>query len=187
MSKLPPVRRKSQVNRAAVGMTVSRNGAGVRRSGLSRTTGRCHSDQITPRIRLAVRGERTVRNRGSAKPRQPISSPRGTASGSTRKTTSIRAIGARSGAFVQSGAVPPNTGMRATAVPTRRIGRTSTIAYHRRPTRHCKRRRPRSRNPARPLARAATMSATRGPAPNKRSGAISGTPAKSAPTPQERA
>src|SRR3954454_7426943 len=186
INTLPLVRRNSQVNKMLSGTTCRKNGAGTRSPGSASTTGRCHTAQTTPRTTLAVSAEQRDSKRGSAYPRQPISSPIGAPNGRKTKNPSNTAVDAQLGRRDQSSAPPPNSGSRTTTAPTTRIGTAIRTAYQRAPTRHRTNRCPRSPNPARPSVAATTITAASDTPPiNSPSGATIGTPLNPAPTPHD--
>src|SRR5215218_9272227 len=78
MSTLPFVLLKTHVYMMAKQVVVGAGAAGLRAVGAfqgGKNRGRCHKPQRGPRIRLARRGPCSACSRGSAKPRQPGSSP----------------------------------------------------------------------------------------------------------------
>src|SRR3954454_13961679 len=72
---LPFVRLKIQVSMKVAPKTETTNGATIGQANSVPIKGKCQSAQIGARIRLARKGECLAWNLGSAKPRQPGSSP----------------------------------------------------------------------------------------------------------------
>src|SRR4051794_25212164 len=134
-------------------------------------SGRCHAAWITPRIRLATSApygwaaNRSSR-RGSAKPRQPNSSPSGPLN-TIYSAVMPRMVG-QGRMTSQVGACAPSATFSATVSSSSAIGRPIATAYQPMLTRHCTCRRSSAFRPSLPSTSAVTISAvTIGPNVNQ--------------------
>lgn len=133
-----------------------------------RSSGRCQSDQITPRTRLAARAERSRSRRGRAYPRHPGSSQAPPNIGTQRMISAVGRMFVQRPRSAVLGVSAPSARLSPVAAAVSATGTRMAAAHQRGATRHFRIERKSAPTPARPWVRASTVTAARkGPQPSR--------------------